>query len=162
MDFAEIYAAYFDDVFFFLLGIAKNKEVAAEITSETFFKALRSIGQFRGDGNIKHWLFSIAKNSYFSYIKKQGKALSLESIADIPDPDTPEEKFLRKDKMLQLHCILHSLEEPYKEIFMLRVFGELSFKNIGNIFQKSENWACVCFYRARKKILSRWEEWNHE
>ena len=63
-----------------------------------------------------------------------------------------------QDTALQIHLILHELQEPYKEVFQLRVFGELSFSQIGTIFGKTENWARVTYHRARLKIKERMDE----
>lgn len=157
-EFEKIYIRYFNDVFLFLKKLSKDESIAEEITSETFFKAMRSIDNFRGETDIRVWLCQIAKNCYFSYLKKQ------QHIVDIDDTDFPEskdtmdEQILKQYDVMQIHLLLHNLAEPYKEIFMLRVFGELSFKQIADIFQKTENWACVTYHRARNKILKQMED----
>ena len=69
-----------------------------------------------------------------------------------------EAALANRELSLKIHTILHKLEEPYREVFDLRVFGELSFKEIGQIFEKTENWARVTFHRARLKIQERMDE----
>lgn len=156
-EFEKIYIRYFNDVFLFLKKLSKDKSIAEEITSETFFKAMRSIDNFRGETDIRVWLCQIAKNCYFSYLKKQQHIVDIDDIDFPENKDTIEEQILKQYDVMKIHLLLHNLDEPYKEIFMLRVFGELSFKQIADIFQKTENWACVTYHRAKNKILKQME-----
>ncbi len=163
-EFEKIYIRYFNDVFLFLKKLTKNDDIAEEITSETFFKAMRSIATFRGETDVRVWLCQIAKNCYFSHLKKQQRLVDIDDIGDIEPLDskeTIEEQIVNRSDAMQIHLLLHNLAEPYKEVFMLRVFGELSFKQIGDIFQKTDNWACVTYHRARNKILKQMEA-NYE
>ena len=157
-EFEKIYKRYFNDVFLFLKRLSKDGSIAEEITSETFFKAMHSIDNFRGETDVRVWLCQIAKNCYFSYLKKQQRIENIDDI-DFPDnQDTIEEQIAKQYDAMQIHLLLHNLAEPYKEVFMLRVFGELSFKQIADIFQKTDNWACVTYHRARNKILTQMED----
>ncbi len=157
-EFEKIYRRYFNDVFLFLKKLSKDENIAEEITSETFFKAMRSINHFRGETDVRVWLCQIAKNAYFSYLKKQQRIETIEDN-DFPDnQETIEEQISKQYDAMQIHLLLHKLAEPYKEVFMLRVFGELSFKQIADIFQKTENWACVTYHRAKKKIVMQMED----
>lgn len=160
-EFEKIYIRYFNDVFLFLKKLSKDESLAEEITSETFFKAMRSIDTFRGETDIRVWLCQIAKNCYFSHLKKQQRVVNIDDIEDTEfsdNKDTIEEQVLNRSDAMQIHLLLHNLDEPYKEVFMLRVFGELSFKEIADIFQKTDNWACVTYHRARNKILKQMED----
>ena len=159
--FEKIYIRYFNDVFLFLKKLSKDESIAEEITSETFFKAMSSIDTFRGDADIRVWLCQIAKNSYFSHLKKQQRRVDIDDIGFTDSIDAIEEQIINRSDAMQIHLLLHNLAEPYKEVFMLRVFGELSFKQIARIFQKTDNWACVTYHRARSKILEQMEA-NHE
>lgn len=159
-EFEKIYIRYFNDVFLFLKKLSKDENIAEEITSETFFKAMRSIDTFRGETDIRVWLCQIAKNCYFSHLKKQQKIIDIDEVEFTDSKSTIEEQVLNQSDAIQIHRLLHDLAEPYKEVFMLRVFGELSFKQIADIFQKTDNWACVTYHRARNKILSQMEVEN--
>lgn len=159
-EFEKIYVKYFNDVFLFLKRLSKDEGIAEEITSETFFKAMRSIDSFRGETDIRVWLCQIAKNCYFSHLKRQKKFVDLNDLEIASNKDTLEEQILNRNDVMRIHHLLHDLAEPYKEVFMLRVFGELSFKQIADIFQKTDNWACVTYHRARNKILSQMEAEN--
>ncbi len=165
MEFEKIYSTYFNDVFRYIRRLSGNEHIAEEITADTFFKAMNSIDSFRGDCDIRVWLCQIAKNSYLSYLKKSGRIDNIEDaeLLNIADPnETVEEKFVRHDEAVQVQKVLHNIPNPYKEVFMWRVFAELSFKQIGQIFGKSENWACVTYHRARNKIKERLEVDYHE
>ncbi len=151
MDFEKIYSDYYDLVFQYILSLCRNEAFAEEITQEAFFKALKRIGTFRGECKLSVWLCQIAKNTYYTAVRKQ------ERQADYPLEETQsdagiERKLIEKETALQLHQLIHALDEPYKEIFWMRTFGELSFKEIGALFGKTESWARVTYYRAKMKI----------
>lgn len=156
--FDQIYERYFDPVYRYALSLSGDPHTAEEITQETFFKALRSLDRFRGDSSLKSWLCAIAKNLWLSSQRKK-KAQPLDDAMALPDPAVgPEESILRQDESMRIHRLLHTLEEPYREVFSLRVLGQLSFRDIGEIFDKSENWACVVYHRARARIKEKMEE----
>lgn len=153
MGFDEIYQLYFKDIYHYLLGLSKDQHISEEITQETFFKALRSLHQFDGKKDIRAWLFTIAKNTYFSYMK-QPQQVSLDaSDLSVPSGVSFVERLLDEEQCFEIHKFLHQMKEPYKEVFNLRVFGELPFERIGMIFGKSAPWARVTYHRARKMII---------
>ncbi len=157
----QIYKAYFNDVYRYVLRLSKNESIAEDITCDTFFKAMKSLDSFRGDCDIRVWLCQIAKNSYFSYIKKEKRNTTLddEVVTRLEDTEeSAEEKAISNNDAERIRGLLHELKEPYKEVFMWRVYGELSFKQIGEIFEKTENWACVTYHRAKGMIGKRMEE----
>ena len=147
-DFQEIYNLYFMDVYKYVHSLCREPHLAEEITQETFFKAMKNLNTFRGQCRLFVWLCQIAKNTYFSHQRKSSSGFDTEPDAS----PSVEETLLQKETAFEIHRILHHLPEPYKEVFSLRVFGELSFKQIGLLFGKTENWARVTYYRARVKI----------
>lgn len=160
-EFEEIYEAYFNNIYLYILRLSRNENIAEEITSETFFKALKAADKFRGDCDIRVWLCQIAKNCYYAYLKKHKKLQSLDEceFLILPDlSDSVEENVSNRDEVQRIRKILHYIPEPYKEVFMWRVFADMNFKQIGQIFGKTENWACVTYHRARKMIKERLEE----
>ena len=160
-EFEQLYHTYFNDVYLYILRLSGNEHVAEEITSDTFFKAMKSIDGFRGDCDVRVWLCQIAKNQYYSHVKKSNRTehTADEELQGIPDTDPSiTEEMIRQDEVGKIQRALHGVEEPYKEVFMWRVYAELSFKQIAQMFGKTENWACVTYHRARKKILERMEE----
>lgn len=150
-DFEKIYSEYYDTVFRYALSLCRNEQWAEEITQNAFFKALKSIDSFRGECKLSVWLCQIAKNIFFTEAKKQQRQADY-PLELIPEENTIEKKLLDKEAALQIHRLLHSLDEPYKEVFWLAAFGELSFKEIGALFEKTESWARVTYHRAKLKI----------
>ena len=151
-EFEELYRENFDLVYRYALGLTQDVHAAEELTQETFFKALQAIDGFRGECGLKTWLCGIAKNKFLSQ-QRQKKPEPLDELPETRDPGVgPESAVLCKDESMRLHRLLHELPEPYKEVFSLRVFGQLGFREIGEFFGKTENWACVTFHRAKAKI----------
>ena len=151
-DFQEIYDLYFRDVYRFALSLCRNDAIAEEITQETFFKALQKLDSFDGKCKVSVWLCQIAKNTYISMCRKEKNADFGADTARMPAPGDLEEGLCNRDTAFRIHKVLHTLEEPYKEVFSLRTFGDLSFRQIGDLFGKTESWARVTYHRARWKI----------
>lgn len=150
LNFEKLYSAYFMKIYSFVLLIAKNPDLAEEITQETFFKALKASRQFDGKSSEYTWLCAIAKNTAYDVLKKQKKFEMLDE--NVQDDADFRQNIVNKETALRIHEQLHKMEEPYKEVFQLRVFGELPFADIGRIFQKTESWARVTYHRARLKL----------
>ncbi|UHA75462.1 RNA polymerase sigma factor [Paenibacillus sp. 481] len=150
-DIKQVYDQHFQDVYTFVFSLSRNAAIAEEITQETFFKALKTVDTFNGTCKMKVWLFQIAKNTYFTYLNKQ-KRFEPHTLDDLFSQDDIEQHVINKAEALRIHQILHRLDEPYKEVFTLRVFGELPFNHISQIFGKTESWARVTFHRAKQKI----------
>ncbi len=149
-DIEDIYLEYFDDVYKFVFSLCRSEDVAEEITQETFYKAIKNIEKFDGKCKLYVWLCQIAKNTYFSYSKKQKKFLQIDEKVFVTT--NVEKDLLQKETVWEIHRELHNLKEPYKEVFTLRVFGELSFSKIGELFGKTDGWARLIFYRAKEQI----------
>lgn len=157
VNFEEIYELYFKDVYLFLLAMSKDDNIAEEITQETFYKALKNIHKFHGACSVKTWLCQIAKNTYLTHLKKQkhlarGEISESIDLQDEGKSESAESIYLRKDETLSIYKVLHYLEEPYKEVFTLRTLGDLSFKEIGEVFERKEGWARVTYHRAKLRI----------
>ena len=154
-----------EEIIMHIRKLSHNEAIAEEITSETFFKALSAIDSFREDCDIRVWLCQIAKNCYFTHVKKLQREQPLESSdADVPDSllSGPMEAVLSNETVIEIQPSLQALEEPNPEVILSRTLGELSFKQIGALFGKTENWACVTYHRARKKIQEGMEGFNNE
>ncbi|MDY4975454.1 MAG: sigma-70 family RNA polymerase sigma factor [Clostridia bacterium] len=150
-DFDEIYSQYFSEIYKFVLSLCQNPALAEEITQETFFKALKNIDRFKGNCKLSTWLCNIAKNTVYSHAKKQNKQVDY-PLEMLLSQENIEEQFSDRETADAIHKVLHKLKEPYKEVFWLRVFGELSFSQIGALFDKTESWARVTYYRAKVLI----------
>ena len=166
MDIEKLYREYFTPVYRYTLSLVHDPDMAEEITQETFFRALKKINDYRGEASLKVWLCQIARNLSFDSLKRQSKTTALTKHDDESDDyelpagseSDPEEQLLRKQTAMKIHRILHDLKEPYKEVFQLRTFGDLSFAEIGELFDKSESWARVTYYRSRMMIKEELDE----
>lgn len=150
-DFEKIYSEYYDTVFRYVLSLCGDEQWAEEITQEAFFKALKSIDTFRGECKLSVWLCQIAKNTFYTAAKRQQRQGDY-PLDLIQSDEAIEQKIYDKETAFQMHKLLHVLDEPYKEVFWMRTFGELSFKDIGVLFCKTESWARVTYHRAKMKI----------
>ncbi len=156
-DFETLYRQYFTDVYRYALSLCRNEGMAEEITQETFFKALRGIDGFHGECRVYVWLCRIARNTYFSFFKKQKRLVSQEEVPEQPGEDEPEQKYLAVETNFELRRALHGMEEPYREVIMLRIFCEMPFARIGQLFGKTESWARVTYHRGRIKLKGKME-----
>ncbi len=164
MDDAEgIYEAYADEVKRFLLCLTTNVDLAEELTQETFYQAVKSIKRYNGSCKMSVWLCQIAKHAFYDYLKKEksSRHASLEELSESGDmntlaaPDDTAAEAEAKSEAVALYRKIHTLPEPYREVFLLRASTELSFREIGEIFGNSENWARVTYYRAKTKLYER-------
>lgn len=162
MDFEEIYQEYFKEVYLYIKSLSHDESIAEEITQEAFFKALKAIEKFDGSKDIRAWLFTIAKNTYFSHYKRNKRQIDLDVVEESSMGVQIVNHLTNEEDAFAVHQFLHSLNEPYKEVFSLRTFGELPFEKIGCLFGKSAGWARVTFYRARKQIIEYMEGKNYE
>ena len=137
MDIDSVYRLYFRDVFLFLQGLTHNEALAEELTQETFFKALDGLKDYDGRQDVRAWLFTVARNAYYSHCRRTKRTAQL---------------LVDQDAAFTVHQCLHTLDEPYKEVFSLRVFGELPFDRIGLIFGHNAAWARVTYYRAKTQL----------
>ena len=154
----KLYEAYYMSVYSYVMTIAGDHDLAEEITQETFYRAITARRSFQGGSDVFTWLCAIAKNLFYDEMRRHARRTDAMIPEEIPDADSgPGELAADKDDSFRIHMVLHSLEEPYKEVFELRCFGELSFRQIGTIFGKTENWARVTYHRARLKIQERME-----
>lgn len=158
MSFEELYQKYFQEIYFYMKSLSRDEKVAEEITQETFFKALKHLDSFDGSKDIRAWLFTIAKNTYYSSYKKSKREISGEFQSEPIVETLFMNQLVNSDVAFKVHQFIHEMDEPYKEVFTLRVFGELPFEKIGVLFGKSASWARVTYYRAKKKIAQEMEE----
>ena len=157
-EFESIYRTYFQDVELYLRVICHDEHLAEELTEQVFFQALKALPKFRGDCDIRTWLCSVGRNCYLSHLRKTKPSETIDEL-QIPDPrQSVEEQIFDRDQAMAIHRVLHALPEPYKEVFSLRIFGQLSFEDIGSLFGRTANWACMTYHRARQKIRDKMEE----
>ena len=160
MDYEKLYRSYYMQVYSFAVSLTRNRDQAEEITQNTFFKAITSDAKYKGKSNELTWLCSIAKNLYYDELRKSKRITDMSETLELVSEQDTAQSVEDADTAFRIHIILHSLDEPYKEVFQLRVFGELSFLQIAAIFGKTEAWARVTYHRAKLKIQERMDENN--
>jgi len=150
----KLYEAYYMRVYSYAVTLSGSRELAEEITQETFYRAMTKSASFRREADEVTWLCTIAKNLFYDEKRRQKKTGPIPEDVEA-DGKSIEQIATDKDSSFRVHLALHALEEPFREIFELRVFGELGFREIGMIFGKTENWARVTYHRARLKLQER-------
>ena len=152
-EFEKLFNEYREFIFKYLLKMTHAPSLSEELTQETFFRAYMNYASLRDKEKVSVWLCQIAKNTYFAWYNEQKKKASLDVLETVSISENIEDVFVQKELSQKALRCLHELEEPYKEVFMLSVFGGFSLKEISSIFGKSESWARVTFYRAKQKLL---------
>lgn len=142
-------------IFKYLIKMTRDSSLSEELTQETFFRAYMNYTSLKNKNKAPVWLCQIAKNTYYTWYNEQKDKTALDDFETVEDGQSIEDDFLRKELSQKALLCLHELEEPYKEVFMLCVFGDFSLKDISLIFGKSESWARVTFYRAKQKLSER-------
>lgn len=146
----EIYQKYARTVYRYLLSHTHDMDLAEELTQETFYQAIRSSSRYDESCKITTWLCGIARNVYLTHRRKHPPTEDIEEQQI--SVSSAEGNILQAEERLALFRKLHQLEDPYREVLYLRVFGGLSFREIAEVLGKSENWARVTFYRGKEKL----------
>ena len=155
-DIEKMYQTHAQTVYRFLLKMTKNAELSEELTQDTFLRAMESADNFDGTCKLTTWLCQIAKNLFYDHLKYQSRhnTSSLPEEDIIPSSERSLEDCLCDAELARkLRALVHTLSEPYKEVFLLRVYAELPFPEIGLMFEKSDVWARVTYLRAKEKVL---------
>lgn len=154
-DFEKLFNENRGFIFKYLMQKTRDASLSEELTQETFFRAYMNYSSLRNKEKAPVWLCQIAKNTYFAWYNRQKETIPLDEVDLISEAPSPEDAFAQKELSQKALQCLHQLDEPYKEVFMLSVFGGFSLKDISLTFGKSESWARVTFYRAKQKLLER-------
>lgn len=148
----ELYRQYYDVIFKYLMCLSKNKEIAEDLTQETFYKMIKKINTYKGKAKFSVWLCEIAKNTYYDELRKNKKISKNEEIDNIISDQNLETDYIEKEQKLKTYEKINQLDEITRRVLYLRINSELSFKEIGEILGKTENWARVTFYRGKLKL----------
>ena len=155
----QMYRKHSRMIYAFLLSRTGEASLAEELTQETFYQAVKSLDSFKGQSSASTWLCGIANNVWLAYLRKQKRSGEIfssdedEACLTSSYAESPEDNFIRKADNLTLMQALHEIKEPMREVLYLRLMGELSFREIGQIMGQSENWARVTFYRGKTKLI---------
>lgn len=150
--FGKLYETYYMRVYSYVMTLAKKQYMAEEITQEAFYKAFTAKSTFRGESDEVTWLCAIARNLFLDEMRRQSKSTEADLDADVDSGVNIESEVEDRDASYRIHRALQELEEPYRKVFELRIFGELSFREIGDMCEKTENWARVTYHRAKLKL----------
>lgn len=153
----DLYHEYAKMIYQFIYLKCNDKELAEDIVQTTFLKAILNIDSFKNESKISTWLCQIAKNEYLNYCRKHNRQQYCDTYEENSNEayvhDAVLEKIIVNEQAAVIRKILHTLNEPYKEVFMLRVYGECSFGEIAELFKRNDTWARVTYYRAKQKII---------
>ena len=152
-DIEKIYKKYFEKVNKYLFCLTHNEDISEELTQETFYRAVKNIKKFKGNSKMSVWLCQIAKNLWYDELKENKKFTDIgEEIFYIQSKEEIEKNVILQESKTELYKKMQKLDKQTREVIYLRITGELSFKEIGNILNKTENWARVTFYREKQKL----------
>lgn len=155
MDMKKLCEEYYQTVYGYLITITGgNYDLAEELTQETFYRAIKNVGKFRGDCKMSSWLCQIAKYSFYQHLDKKNrrKEVSIDTAIEQATEQQLEKEYISNEQKLEIYKKIQQLESPAKDVLMLRLSGELSFREIGEILGKTENWARVTFYRGKQML----------
>ena len=156
-DIEKAYTRHARDVYRFLLSLSHDEDLAEDLTQETFFRAMKTIGNYDGSCKLSVWLCQIARHLWYQWLEKHVRQKSVALTDDIPSEESPEKAVLLRMEKAALYRAIHSLPEPMRGVVHMRLTGEFSFAEIGDILGKTENWTRVTFYRAKKKMIEEME-----
>lgn len=152
-DIKQIYEEYFETVNKYLFCLTHDNDISEELTQETFYKAVQKINTYKGKCKISVWLCQIAKNLWYDQCRKNKKTINVEeNLFDIQAPESIESQVISNDEKISLYKKMQKLDEKTREVIYLRITGELTFKEISTILDKTENWARITFYRGKNKL----------
>ncbi len=156
----KAYMQHAKEVYRYLLSLSHNEDLAEDLTQETFFRAMRTIHSYDGSCKLSVWLCQIGKHLWYQWLEKHHRYQPVELIEEMPGSDSPEQSLLLRMEKTALYKAIHTLPEPMREVVHMRLTGEFSFAEIGEIVGKSENWARTTFYRAKRKMMEEMEEFR--
>ena len=152
-EFEAVYREFYPFICRYSYSLCRNRALAEDLAQETFLKAMKHIGSFRGECRLEVWLCQIAKNTWYTYQKKHARHQNLDEL-----PQEPYTRDEDREAAMELHRALGSLEEPYREVVSLRAVGGLGYAQIAQLFGKTESWARVTFHRGKLKLRQTMEE----
>ena len=150
----KIYRDYYDIVFKYVLCLTHDKDISEDLVQETFIRMIKNIDKFEGKSKLSSWLCEIAKNLWIDYLRKNKRKVELNENEElnIQSEQNIENEYIEREDENKVFEKIKALDEISQKVMYLRIKGEMSFKEIGDVLGKSENWARVTFYRAKQKV----------
>jgi len=155
MEMDEVYQSYAQTVYKYLLSLSRDDDLAEELTAETFYQAYKSIHRYNAECKMVVWLCQIAKHLWYRELERRKKyrSVDLDDVCEVEDRRmTPDLTILASESKVGIYRQLHLLDAATREVMYLRLMGDLSYREIGDVLGKSENWARVTFYRGKEKM----------
>lgn len=150
----ELYEQNVKIVFHFLCSLCHDEQLAEELTQETFLQAYKSLERYDGSCKVSTWLCQIAKHLYYQYLQRHNREIPVElEEQHMISSASAEHQALTRIELLEVLREMQKLPDKMREVMYLRISGDLSFKEIGGIMGRSENWARVNFYRGKEILL---------
>lgn len=148
----EICKKYYSLVYKYLFCLTHNEEISKDLTQETFYKVVKKIDTYKGESKLSVWICEIAKNLWYDELRRNKRRVKQEKVEEISSEENLESNYINKEEIEEFYKRIDNLDEVTKKIIFLRIDGELSFKEIGEVFGKTETWARVTFYRGKQKL----------
>ena len=148
----EIYQLHAQTVYRYLYSLCHDEKLAEDLMQETFCRAIRSVHRYNGSCKMSVWLCQIAKHLWYQHLEKHKREILTPLVPEEASVPSSEDLMISGQTRIELLKAIHSLPDPGKEVVYLRLFGNLSFREIGEIMGKKENWARVTFYRNKEKL----------
>lgn len=159
IDLESAYAEHAREVYHFLLRLCGNANLAEDLLQDTFLKAMEASESFDYRCKLTSWLCQIAKNTYYDHLRKTKRHPLSELPEDVADTRKDVmERLEDAESAREIRLAVHRLSEPYKEVFLLRVYAQLPYKEIGMMFGKSEVWGRVTFMRSKDMVMRMLED----
>lgn len=162
IDMEAVYQEYTELVYRFLYSHTHDADWSQELMQETFLRAVDSVARYDGSCKLSVWLCQIAKHILWQELRRKKRMDFMELPEELPDTSGTdgETSVIRTENTQELYHAIHLLPELEKEVVLYRMTGELSFRQIGEILGKSENWSRTVFYRAKQKIRKELEKYE--
>ena len=153
----ELFETYYKDVYTYLYSLCRDASLAEDLTSEVFLEVVRSIAAFRGESDIKTWLFSIARHRWYAWLRKQNRQIPVQSIHELWDAAEPTGEDPAAEAAAVIRAVLSGEPPVTRRVVQLRIEG-YSYHEIAAQCGISESSARVVFFRAKAKIRKHLEK----
>lgn len=156
---AELFDTYYKDIYTYLYSLCRDASLAEDLASEVFLEVVRSISSFRGESDLRTWLFTIARRRWFAWLKKQNRQIPTESIHELYESSQPGKTDTDEasEAAMMVRDFLQRESPLVRQIMELR-FAGYSYFEIGGKCSISENSARVIYFRTRAKIKKHLEQ----
>lgn len=152
----QLFSDYSTDIYRYLFSLCRDASLSEDLTSEVFLEVVKSLAGFRGESDVKTWLFSIARHRWYKYLQKKKRTIAAEELESIigekpPDYRSAEDRYLDRELVRRIYALIDEERETVRKVALMRIDG-YSFYEIGKAVGISESSARVVFFRTKEKI----------